>query len=1029
MGLLIGCLPQTHLFAVEGKNLIPGDSSFETEVTKSCVDRPEGPVTWAIDSREKYDGRKSLKLYFTKYGAMARGGLPVSIASGQGDRFFTLSLYARSEQDGVRAKLRLIKRDWNQLVEKEIKLSRTWKRFALTGKLSSGQYWIGFEALPASNVCAVWVDAYQLEEGKEPTAYQNRETNLGINIQSEYESVFYTNESVKINFQALVRNEPANHLQFACLINDYYGRTVFEKKKEMLLDKEGYGEDEVVLSNLNPGFYAVRAGLKTKQGRIDALSTFVVVRPPVEIEKGQVPFCGMNAVIRRGFERAGLKWQEILTNWERVEETKGCYDWSYVDRMISETSGQCRTKLTIAWLPGAPKWAWDKADLADCETRKIKPNNLMPATEYLADWREFVRRLAERYKDKVDIIEVGAEDDGTFGHNPYYLAKYKEYTTNGWLTAGPAFDRYVEMISSACHEIRKAAPRVKIGVIRPWECTHYTFSEAVLRQCGANLEFDLFPLDCYTYPRVIGPGRPVTAMPDVFLPASFSGALAMCRKYAHGQQAYVSEFGYTMDINVPPDSEYAHEMIKRLARAYLIARATKGIEFLQWHRAIGGEDEDKKCLFGVWRYHDQPLPSVAAYSAVAQIVENVLESKDIFPEGGVKVVVFRKKNQADAAIWMVKGKGKVVLHNVPKNMTIIDVMGAPAAGEKTGDKTIITISEEPVYLNLAAANIFEKTCDYLKLTGINSFDRLCDLLASAELRIMPVQIQLAMPRVDQGVVILHNQAMHDLTASVVCAMGNIVTNHLLVAKGGKAQARFVLPGMAEGEKNIMITADCGVCFEEAAESFTIGGYMVCERMRTATMNGERHGRSNMVMNSREQIMPPDQLKWEGPNDLSAVVWTGWDETNFYFSAEVRDNMHFNGKAGNDIWNGDSIQMAFAPLAMSDMGTSGYGPNDTELVLALAQDQPAACQGRGPGKAWQINGYAVKRDEAAKLTRYEAAIPWSALGIEPKAGKIFGFNFVIFDDDSGAGPNFWYQLSPGITSGKNPALFKRFILSD
>ena len=61
------------------------------------------------------------------------------------------------------------------------------------------------------------------------------------------------------------------------------------------------------------------------------------------------------------------------------------------------------------------------------------------------------------------------------------------------------------------------------------------------------------------------------------------------------------------------------------------------------------------------------------------------------------------------------------------------------------------------------------------------------------------------------------------------------------------------------------------------------------------------------------------------------------------------------------------------------------------------------------------------------TFYEIRIPFSALGSHWGKGKIFGFNFVIFEDDIGASWEYWYQLSPGICGGKDPRYFKRFVL--
>jgi len=1021
---------------VKGENLIPGDSSFETEATKSCLKNfYEGSVTWRLDSAEKYDGRQSLKLWCPKTGSAARTAVrgdtrAIPISTEQADHSFTFSVYAKADQDGVSGKLGLVQANWSHGIWNKFNLSREWKRYSVTGKLKAGEYWVGLEA-SGSNSFSVWLDAFQLEQDDRPTAYRNRDINLGVDIPSEHRQVFFQDEPVRADIRALVHGEAGGELPFSYRISDYFYRTVREEKKEMRLDNEGYGKEEVVLSGLNPGFYAVRAELETKKGKAENLSTFVVVRPPVEIEKGKTPFCGiLTEAPGQNPDRLGSKWRQALTTWGTVEKEKGRYDWSNIDRMIADNPGKNRLKLSIAWLPSAPKWTWDKAEIADCEARKIKPDNLLPAAEHLAGWREFVHRFAERYKDRADVIEVGAEDE-TFAHNPYYLAKYKEDTTNGWLAAGPAFDRYLEMVSIACREIKKSAPDVKIGIIRPWECANYYFSKAVLRQGGTNIRFDAFPLDCYTSPRNIGPGQPAAALPENSLPGKLQGALDMCREYAEGQPIYISEYGVMLDMTVPPDSEYAHEMVKRLTRSHLIAKMTRGVEFFHWfvyEGCVHGKYE-----YGIWNGY--PLPSAAAYSAMARVVENVEETKDIFPKGITKAVAFQKRSQADAAIWLVKGQGRAVLHNVPANLAITDVMGAPMPAERNGGTTTIAIGEEPVYLNLAAANIFDKICDYLRLPDKNSFDRLCGLLASADLRVTPVQIQLAVPRIDRGLIILHNQATHDLIAGVACEAGNVAaTNELPVAKGKTARMEFALPaGITEHEEKVFVTADCGGQFEKVKTSFSLDRCVICRRIKNAAIIGGAcgawQGQEAMVLNNREQLMPPDQLKWQGTNDLSAIVRTGWDETNFYFAAEVRDNRHVNEKIGAEIWNGDSVQMAFAPLAASDIGIPGYGASDTELILALANGKAEASKWHGPGDVRAKMKYSVHRDEAAGTTYYHAGIPWSALGIKAAPGTVFGFNFVIFDDDTGAGPVFWYQLSPGITGGKNPALFKRFVLSE
>ena len=62
------------------------------------------------------------------------------------------------------------------------------------------------------------------------------------------------------------------------------------------------------------------------------------------------------------------------------------------------------------------------------------------------------------------------------------------------------------------------------------------------------------------------------------------------------------------------------------------------------------------------------------------------------------------------------------------------------------------------------------------------------------------------------------------------------------------------------------------------------------------------------------------------------------------------------------------------------------------------------------------------------TVYFTAIPWSMLGRKPVKGTVFGFGIVVFDFDAkDAKVPYQMEFSPGITYGKIPALFKRFIL--
>jgi len=224
-----------------------------------------------------------------------------------------------------------------------------------------------------------------------------------------------------------------------------------------------------------------------------------------------------------------------------------------------------------------------------------------------------------------------------------------------------------------------------------------------------------------------------------------------------------------------------------------------------------------------------------------------------------------------------------------------------------------------------------------------------------------------------------------------------------------------------------VSLDCGDCYEKVSTAWTLK----FEECRYIAFNGkidaelsEWKNRPFIAMNERCQIMPPDPwIDYRGPEQFSAKVYSGWDEKYFYMAAEVKDEVHVN-KFPGEIYKGDCIQFAFALYVYERR--LAYAKEDSELGIALISGRPVVSQWAGTG-AWKNAEYAAKRDEKTKTTFYEMRIPLAVLGINKVEKTVFGFNFAIFNDDSGSGANYWTQLSPGITGGKNPVLFKKFTL--
>lgn len=984
-------------------NLLTGDSSFESGSDSIGLEPKSGRIQVTLDDQASApNGMQCVKLSPASGSVICK---PFEITPALDGKPFTFSLFAKADKAGVPARLFIFKYDNNQsIAANPITLSKSWKRYSLKAPLKSGKIGLGIDLNSPS---VIWIDALQLEQGNTPSEYMlNSEFTIGATIPANNNYVFFKGEEIPILIHAI--SFSGNNLDkhdISIKITDCFGKTISETRKNV--DNKSF-EWEYKFNPEKLGWYKIQAKLvsggKTLAETIRAVS---VVEPPVKIKKGLWPFCGnchTYVMYPKGLERiGGLKWADVGLRWKNSEPAKGKYiklpDWG----KFHDIGMKC--KLTIGHFPSAPEWAWDENEVVDCKKMKMEEPRFgfLPSRENMDAWRNFIRYVVTACKGKIDIIEFGAEDDLTFGGNSYYLRKQKD-TGNikcGKLVTGTYYDRYAEMIRIACEETRKIDPSLKIGIVRPsgGDCTvnKYSFSTAAIKACK-NL-FDFFPLDPYCYPRYIGPGQPETLLPEDFIPEALSGALEACKINGNGQHIYVSEFGYALDYNTEPDSIYAIETMKRLVRSYLVARMTPGVGLLHWfHPNSYGCIEGGKYHYGLWRF-GMPLPSVPAYSAVARIVENVESSKELTLGGDSKAVVFKKDGRADAAVWLVRGNGKLILDSIPQDLVVSDVMG----NKLTVDKAI-AISEFPVYFGMEDKD---------------AFDKLVNILSSSQMTCKPVKISFITPRKDKGILNLKNISGRDIDAIVTV---NQIGKSISLKKGQTTNLEVPI-----NKNNLEVSVGCGNDYEKVNASYPIA-FEYCPKIE---FKGEIDGdlskwkdRPFIAMNERGQIMPPDPwIDWKNPEQFSAKVYTGWDEKYFYMAAEVKDEIHSN-KFPGEIYKGDCIQFAFDPLA--DSLKPGYGKDDKEFGIALIDSKASIVQWAGSG-IWNECKYAARRDEAAKKTFYEMRIPLSSLGISSEAETAFGFNFVIFNDDTGAGANYYYQLAPGITGGKNPALFKKFVL--
>jgi len=159
--------------------------------------------------------------------------------------------------------------------------------------------------------------------------------------------------------------------------------------------------------------------------------------------------------------------------------------------------------------------------------------------------------------------------------------------------------------------------------------------------------------------------------------------------------------------------------------------------------------------------------------------------------------------------------------------------------------------------------------------------------------------------------------------------------------------------------------------------------------------------------------------YAGLEDLSAAFGLRWTPSDLYLAVSVQDDEHSNSAQPADLWQGDSVQVAF-DLGME--GGQGYDAvNDHELGFALLPGGSDRWRWASPAGAGAVGAEVAVRREG-NTTSYEARIPSFELPqLVLAEGAVFGFSLLVNDADGGE-RNGWLEWTRGIGSAKLPGAF-------
>lgn len=160
--------------------------------------------------------------------------------------------------------------------------------------------------------------------------------------------------------------------------------------------------------------------------------------------------------------------------------------------------------------------------------------------------------------------------------------------------------------------------------------------------------------------------------------------------------------------------------------------------------------------------------------------------------------------------------------------------------------------------------------------------------------------------------------------------------------------------------------------------------------------------------------------YHGEDDLSGQLWVTWDPEHLYISAQIQDDVFSQTGFADGMWQGDSIQFAVSqgmpgdPIEWYEYGLALTASGEQVYRWMTAQGLPVGAVDNAQAR--------IVRDEAAKQTIYEFALPWSELVPIAADDGMLSFSILVNDND-GTGRKGWIEWGSGIGGSKDNKLFK------
>jgi hypothetical protein len=708
---------------------------------------------------------------------------------------------------------------------------------------------------------------------------------------------------------------------------------------------------------------------------------------------------------------AGIGYVREEINWHDVQKVPGSgpFNWAPIDAavMAEHSAGLTILGLLDYWNT-LPQPTTTVVYSGTQKLNAVTGCALGPACAYtpqgIALFAQFAAAAVNRYKPGGTLAQQEGWTDG------YGITDWEVWNE----PSNPLFWRqdlqnsagiFAALYSAAASAIRGAEPQARIM---------YDESGTAIDQAIAagGATHDILAIHSYT-----GGLDPDSALMSPTLPRGGQGTApaAISEFVAQGKPVWITETGYATDGTVTPRQQ-ADYLVREFVN-FLAEHVSKEFWFKFREDNPGGAN-----LYGLVHEDFSPKPAYLAYATMTRQLTGTTFAQQVQLGAAVRGFLFTSPQGTTAVLYSLAENGTITFPLNGAQGSIYDLMDNQIAQQTSGTFSV-PISQDPVYVVLPGMQSAQVAAalSAAQITGISPLGAsiqpapgLINGLPNIKLTLtartnVPVS-GTAILQLPQGwTAVPASQRFPILQPSQSTTLSYRLTSE--VSHPGDTITASVT--LANGIGVISATATLA----NYAYALTYGHPQIDGSLATWSTASEL----DLINLQPNQVVG---IPGWTPQNISARVYTMWDEKYFYLAADVHDMTFDYAPVGYNMYQGDSIQYGWGmnPQAWN----TNSGPERYNVTAGLTHQGPANFQYNILGP-WPDMLVQIKPDPATGDMIYTTAVPWSRLGnFVPKVGKQFAFDLLINQNEHHSRIG-WIQITPGMGIGFYPSEFPLWTL--